>query len=131
MSCFGPAVLAGPESSTEATTAANTAFTQRSSLRSSLGASPNPQFSHSACRRTEAQASCLHYGFVNAQPLGAMPFCAQVYEPEGEEPQKMDAVPHPVSLVFEGQKGRSISQQRRALSFFGFLSPPPFLSWGA
>ncbi len=60
-----------------------------------------------------------------------MPFCAQVYEPKGEEKQKMDAVPHPVSLVFEGQKGRPFSQKRRALSFFGFLFPPPDLSCSA
>ena len=51
MVCFGPAVLAGPESITEATTAANTAFTHRSSLRSSLGPSGNLQLGHSACRK--------------------------------------------------------------------------------
>jgi len=62
-----------------------------------------------------------------------MPFCAQVYEPEGEEKTKKRMslpTPYPCSLrgPEEGRRqgGYSILEQKGVLSFVGILSPPFF-----
>ena len=57
--------------------------------------------------KAESQSSCPHCWFVNPKALGAMPFCALIYNQRGRKDKKWMAFPTPVSLFFEGSSGRA------------------------
>jgi hypothetical protein len=89
-SLAGPQARCGPQKR----------LTRRLRLRSLYAPFAKPSLGHSACRKTEAQASCPRYGFANAGNVRRNAvFHAGLWSRRGKSKKQDTATPPEVSLI--------------------------------